>query len=279
MQVNISGNTYNVIKKGKGVPCVVIGIATLFERTISKDLYDIFEFIFSDLYWDKKNNLADIKNISMDKIVEDIREMISQLKIKKPLLLAHSAYGIVALEFAKKHQNLLSGIVMIGTPVNSNRKVVEQNEKIFMQEADTLRKNIDKQRRKRVQAENLDYKSLNERFIREYCYMSSARYWHYPEYDCSHLWQGIELTSLFDKFFVEILPRVDVTKNLGKITIPIFHAVGMSDYDCCPWLWKNVENLPEKMVNSYFYKSGHWPHFEEEIEFNKRFICWIKSQI
>ncbi len=60
-----------------------------------------------------------------------------------------------------------------------------------------------------------------------------------------------------EMLFVEILPSIDVRKDLGDIQTPIFLAAGSSDYECCPWLWQTLLNFPPynnsmilgKMVN------------------------------
>jgi len=98
--------------------------------------------------------------------------------------------------------------------------------------------------------------SSSEKFIREYVYTQAPRYWYQADYDCSHLWEGIELAPLMDSFFAEILPSVDVMDDLEKIKVLILHAIGMSDYDCCPWMWGKIENLPSNMTNAFFHKSG-----------------------
>lgn len=51
----------------------------------------------------------------------------------------------------------------------------------------------------------------------------------------------------------------------------------MSDYDCCPWVWQEVANLPKNFTISVFNKSGHWPHYEEADLFDERVKQWIEA--
>jgi pimeloyl-ACP methyl ester carboxylesterase len=68
-----------------------------------------------------------------------------------------------------------------------------------------------------------------------------------------------------------------VKKGIEKVSCPIFLAVGMSDYDCCPWDWEKLTPLPPKMTIRLFEKSGHYPHCEEEERFDEEIEKWAKS--
>jgi proline iminopeptidase len=196
------------------------------------------------------------------------------LKLDRYLIVGHSAYGIVALEFIKRYPQLASAILMIGTPLNSNAEVAAQNNEIFKKLADTNRKVIDAKRREEVTKENLSFLSPGDRFLREYIYRDAPRYWHIPDYDCSSLWKGIVPDKLLERFFAEILPAVDVRKDLETIQVPIFLAAGLSDFDCCPWVWNDLPSLPPHMTISFFKQSGHWPQLEEPELFDKKVIEW-----
>lgn len=276
MKITLNDATYPVTLKGTGQPCLVIGIASLMERSLSEDFFNAFKCFFTDLYWVKEYGVRDPQNIKMDDIIDDIKKVIETLGLEKPILMAHSAYGIVALELAKKYPDLCGGLIIIGTPVNSNPQVAAQNNAIFEEEADERRKKIAKERRLQLEAEDLSGLSPSNRFKREYIFGAAPRYWHQPDYDCSALWEGLELDPLLDHFFAKILPHIDVTQGLENITIPVFHAVGLSDYDCCPWLWNNLPALPPHMINLYFEESGHWPHMEEAEKFNQEVVKFFK---
>jgi len=93
----------------------------------------------------------------------------------------------------------------------------------------------------------------------------------------AELWRGINLDRLLVRLFSDILPGTNVLNGLENINEPIFLAAGVSDYDCCPWLWKEVKNLPENFTISIFNKSGHWPHYEEPELFDARVKQWIET--
>lgn len=277
IDIKIKGKSYPVTKSGFGIPCLFIGLGTLLFRTLSQDFTNSFEIYSSDMYWVENNSLNDPELVTMDTIIDDIKILGEVLKLSKYIMLAHSAYGIIALEFAKKYPNVVSGIIMIGTPVNSNLEVAKKHDSIFQKLADNERKLIDAERRNQAEKQDLTKLTLPQRWVHEYVYRDAARYWHIPDFDCKELWEGIVLDNLLTKLFANILPTVDVLEGLEKINEPIFLAAGLSDYDCCPWLWREVANLPKNITISFFEKSGHWPHYEEPEIFDACLKEWISK--
>jgi proline iminopeptidase len=166
---------------------------------------------------------------------------------------------------------------MIGTPVNSNAEVAAQNESVFQAKASERRKMIDAKAREDFAKIDLAALSWGERFVQEYVHKCSARYWHVPDFDCSFLWKGLVPDRIFDKFFGEILPSVDVRVGLEDVQTPIFLAAGMSDYDCWPLAWQDLPNLPANMHIAIFDESGHWPQFEEPDFFDELVGGWAEK--
>lgn len=279
LTINMRGQSYPVLKKGRGIPCLAIGTGILTQRSLSSTFHQHFEVYASDLYFAKDHAFADSSHVTMDVLVEDIKAWGEALGLDHYVIFGHSAFGILGLEFVKKYPDLVSALLITGTPVNSNPLVGAQNNAIFENQAEDRRKQIDKTRRAQVAKEDLNRLAPSERFLREYVYRDAARYWHIPDYDCSHLWEGIILDQLIERLFAEIFPSVDVTQNLEFIQTPIFLAAGVSDYDCCPWLWRDLPNLPKNMIIKTFTHSGHWPQYEEPLLFDTRVIEWMKTII
>ena len=273
--VDINGKSYPVIKAGTGVPCLFICLGTPSLRTVSKEFAQTFEIYSSDVYWIENQRLPNPETVTIDTIIDDIKALGDALGLKKYIIFAHSAYGIIALEFAKKYPGVAAGIIMIGTPLNSNLDVLEKNNKMFEQLADPKRKAIDAERRAEIAKEDLTKLTAADRWVREYIYRDAPRYWHIPDFDCTELWKGIALDKLLVRLFTDILPHVDVLKNLETVEEPVFLAAGVSDFDCCPWVWKDVSNLPKNFTLKLFQQSGHWPHYEESQVFDASVKKWL----
>ncbi len=274
LNVTIRGNDYLVQRAGSGIPCLLICLGTPSFRTLSKQFTEGFEVYSTDTYWLANAPSINPDELTMESIIDDIKSLGDKLNIKDYILFAHSAYGIIALEFAKKYPKVARGIIMIGTPVNSNPDILAKNQLIFEELADPERKVIDTERRNQFAQMDLSQLTDNERWLCEYVYRDAPRYWHIPDFDCSKLWKGISLSALFVKLFNKILPETNVLTNLEKIKTPIFLASGVSDYDCCPWEWQQVKNLPQNFTYHLFKQSGHWPHYEEPELFNEKIKEW-----
>ncbi len=277
LSVHLRGKEYPVTVSGTGIPILSIGLGQLGQRTLSERFKKTFKVYASNIYWDARYALDNPEKLTLDLIVDDIAELGHQLQLPRYFIFAHSAYGIVALEFAKKYPDLVQGIIMSGTPPNSNAEVAAINNDYFEQHAEPHRKIIDEQRRTEYAQQDATHLNTSERFLRHYIWRDAARYWHNPNFDCSPVWEGIIIDDVIDHFFSGILPKIDVRHNLEKVSCPIFLAAGASDYDCCPFLWKKVSNLPKKMVISDFMHSGHWPHYEEQQLFDERVEEWIRN--
>jgi len=277
LSVTIRGKKYPVKKSGQGIPCLFICLGTPSFRTISKNFSKHFTIYSSDVYWINENCLENPESVTIDTIIDDIKLLADALNLKKYILFGHSAYGIIALEFAKKYPDAAAGILMIGTPINSNANVAEINNKIFENTADQNRKEIDKERREHFKKEDLIGLSQEESWIKAYIYRDAPRYWHIPTFDCSKLWEGIHVDKLLTHLFEKVLPKINVLEGLNKIKIPVFLAAGISDFDCCPWMWKDIPHLPQNFIISIFDKSGHWPHYEQVDLFDQRVIEWTST--
>ncbi|HLB94138.1 MAG TPA: hypothetical protein VJJ81_02730 [Candidatus Babeliales bacterium] len=168
---------------------------------------------------------------------------------------------------------------MVGTPPNANAQVAARNKAYFATHAEPERKRIYTQRAAEIAKEDLSKLNYAERFLRQYIYGSAPIYWHIPDFDCSELWHDIIVDEILNHLFNTIFPQTDVMQNLTKVTCPIVLAAGKSDYDCCPWTWQEIPNLPPKMVISEFTKSGHYPQYEEQALFDQRLITWAKQNL
>ncbi|MFX0006791.1 MAG: alpha/beta fold hydrolase [Promethearchaeota archaeon] len=103
-------------------------------------------------------------------------------------------------------------------------------------------------------------------------------YWYNPTYDCSWIWEGIELNmDLFNYFYSNIVRGRNITNNILNNTIPIFLAMGRYDYSAPYILWEDLINEIPNLTYYLFEKSGHYPMLEEQMLFDRRLINWIKK--
>ena len=277
VSVAIRGKKYPVAIAGTGIPCLSIGQGTLGQRTLSQRFKKMFKVYSTDLYFDARYGLKDFSILTMDQIIDDIAELAKELNLSKFVIFGFSAYGIVALEFAKKYPDLLAGIILSGTPPNSNPEVGALVDAYFEKHAEPERKKLYAERSLSVVQKDLDTLNSSQRFILWYVYQYGPRNFYIADFDCSAVYDDIYKDKSLDYLFSTILPATDVMKNLEQINCPVFLAAGMSDYNSYPFLWTKVKNLPKHMAISFFEKSGHWPHYEESALFDERIEVWVKE--
>lgn len=275
--VGIRGRNYQVIISGKGVPCLTIGNGLLVQRTISSKFQESFKVYASDLYWGYNQRFENSTSLTFEQILQDVIELNDKLGLEKPIIFGFSAFGIVALELVKRYPDLARAVIMVGTPLNSNQNIAKKNQKIFEESASEYRRKLYLYRKNIISQKKLSNFSFQERFKHEYIFRDAPKYWHNPEYDCSKLWEGIELDQVIEHFFANIIPFIDVTDGIEKINIPVYLAAGLSDFDCCPaQAWGAAKKLPPNFVLETYANSGHYPQLEEYELFDRRIIEWLE---
>jgi len=284
-QVEVRGKNYKVDIFGKGkIPCLLVGMGTLMMRTLPQAFLRDYTVYSSDLYWFDSSALPQnsIDSMTMADMKADLHAIADQLGLENYVVIAHSAFGLLGLEFAASYPQNVKGLVMIGTPAGSNQQVAVRNNRYFEENASPERKRIDRDNRAQFTPSYIESLPADSVFAETYVHRDAARYWADPKMNCSDLWQGLEMNQLLINHFFGtpsggILPSYNPENDLNKVLCPIYLASGIYDYDCCPFLgWKDYDLPPAfKMVE--FKKSGHWPQYEEPEEFMESVKGWIST--
>jgi proline iminopeptidase len=277
--IMIDGTKYNVCIQGSGsVNVLCVGGATLCTRTLSEKFKQITRFYACDLYWPAKFKINNSTTLTIDKIVDDIFSVLDQIEVSEVILFGHSAYGILALEAAKRRDTRIKAVIMVGTPTESNQEIAKTNNKYFEEHATLKRQENDRLRKEyyaRIRKSTDSEVSLN-------AYESfSARYWF--DYNITRefleeLWQDVEIDDgLCNHFFNFLLPSHITSTDIEKIDIPVILLAGQYDYDCVPLeLWKNYPQ-PANFTVIDCENTGHWPMIENPEAFDSAIGVFIKK--
>jgi pimeloyl-ACP methyl ester carboxylesterase len=276
--IYLDDKAYPIYLDGDGKnQCLCIGIGSLMQKTLSDNFKNIFTVYSSDLYWINKNRLIESYKLTMEKIIDDILSVIKQLSLNKPVLLAHSAYGIVALEAAKKLNANLGGIIMVASAPAWNDDTVSFARKYFDEHASNERKLNDKKRKEKF----IQIKKPEESDISVNAYEAdSARYWGNYEIDrefLEYLWQGIEADdAIMNHFFSVVLPKNKLEESINHINVPVFLAAGQLDFDSAPLsLWEHASK-PKNFTMIDCGEVGHWPNLESPAFFDRELGKWVE---
>lgn len=274
--VIIDGTKYPVIIEGSGeIPCVCIGLGTLMQRSLSMQFKHLFTVYSFDLYFSENKINSDLTYFTMEKIVHDYLKAIQQLHLVKPVVLAHSCFGIVSIELAKNKNVDLSGLILVASAPQWNSESINATNSYFFKHAEKERIQNDIERKQYYQS----IKSPEDSELSIEKYLSdTARYWgdwNTPEGRIRALWKDIRLNeTVITLFYEKILPSHNLSKDLDKVDIPIILLAGEQDYDSIPLVQWETYPKPLNFTIINCGKVGHWPNLENSHLFDQSVKEW-----
>lgn len=272
--VSVEGAELHYVMEGKGTPCIVLGHSESCRRIFSKELRDHFKFVFTDLRHDARSNSSlESSKITLDTFLDDIDKVRRTLGLDKTAVLGHSIHSLLALEYARKYPQNTSHVIMTGfTPYRLAAGVPGE---FWESDASDERKMIFKQNLEKLKEVDLNKMSSKERMVKTYMTIT-PKICYDPTYDLSWIYELVDSNG-GPSLFV-IFKNYDIAKRPGRITIPVFLAIGRYDYLCPYFTWDDRKDVLPNLSYNLFEKSGHFPMVEEQELFDKKLIGWIKSQ-
>jgi proline iminopeptidase len=273
--IAINGTKLNYRVEGRGKPCLVIGSSIYYPRTFSKELRNHFQFYFVDMRWFAKSySPIKLEEFTLQNIVDDIDTIISELKLKKVIIMGHSIHGTIAFEYARKHPDKVSHIIMIGSPNYQSNQEQENAINKLWESASVERKEMQNRNWKTLAGmKNL---SPAQSAIETYCLMS-PEYWFDPTYDAHWLWADMTLnTDILDHLYKSIFSNYYMFKDGRNVPVPTLVALGRFDYVDPATLWDEDYGI-DGLTIKVFEKSGHTPQLEESELFDKVLVEWTNS--
>jgi len=139
--VTLYGNQSTVLLDGKGdIPCLIMGIGSLLQKTLSEKIKDKLKIYSTDIYWVNKLIDVDSKKINIDTICRDVIDIAKQLNLTDYYLMGHSVFGGLAIEVAKYQPPSLRGVIGIGATPGWDAKIINFKDQYFEKYASKERK-------------------------------------------------------------------------------------------------------------------------------------------
>jgi proline iminopeptidase len=177
----------------------------------------------------------------------------------------HRSAGIIALEYALRHAERISRLILSGTT-----SAFDYREEIA---ANARRKGATEEQLRVLGAEAPD-----EAAWRRQLRVVEPLYWHDFDADLhSRVFTEMVLSIDAHEAGVELLERWDVTARLGEIHAPTLILVGSDDFITPP---SRAEIMHEGSPNSELVvleRSGHWPYLEEPEAYLGAVRIWLGS--
>ena len=101
--LTVDGAPHPYLTEGTGIPCVVVGLATLYPPLFSERLKQRIRFVYVDFKKSWNAESADrLEGVTLDSLVEEVDQVRRGLGLDKVCLVGHSAPGLVAVEVLVK---------------------------------------------------------------------------------------------------------------------------------------------------------------------------------
>jgi proline iminopeptidase len=273
----IGGRPHPYLIEGAGTTCIVTGLAPSYPPLFSSTLKQHVRFVYVDFKnsWNAESPQG-FEATTMESLVEEIDQVRAALQIEKVCVVGHSAPGYVALEYALRHPERTSHLILISVEPYFNKAFMKARADFWEADASADRKAALARNIERVPDDLLRRLSPRDAFAMRYV-RNGPRYFYDPPYDFYWAWAGKHFSAeLLPHYFNKILAEYDPRPRLAGNTVPTFLALGRYDYDVPYHEWDGARKSPH-LTSHLFERSGHFPMIEEGALFDERLIDWLRS--
>ena len=216
--------------EGHGIPMLVVGSTMEHPRMFSANLRRHVQMIFLD-HRGFTTLPAGVDPMSVDlaTIIDDIEHMRRALGLTRFAIAGHSAHSYMALEYAKRHPEHVSHVVMICIAPSAGPQTIERARRHWEEFASPERKAQLAENYRRMPDDRLALLPANERVVEAGKRFAPVRYFDY-RFDPTELLVDIETNAVIDHVWGQVFPTLDITENLREFDRPVFLALGRYDF-------------------------------------------------
>jgi proline iminopeptidase len=275
MTLDCDGFLLDIKIVGEGQDVVIIGSSDYYAKTFSTDLYTKLRLIFVD-HRGFGASTRDFTNndFELDKIVSDLEFVRRSLKLEKFVLVGHSGHGYMVLAYAQKYPDHVSKLVLMNLSPYGGPKNFEAANKYFQESVCPERKLLLSQNLVTLEAKVAAYPA--RAFIARML-VFGPMIWFKPDYDATWLWENVKIVpEMIDYVWGKIFAEIDIKNYVSHLSMPVLLVLGRYDYWNPPYLWESYRILFKDLTIRIFEQSGHSPQLEEQSEFNRELVNFIK---
>ena len=274
-ELDIPDAIFNYSATGKGIPCIALtGGENLDKKLYPKEFLEHFNLIGANPDYISEEV---INNLTFDDILDDIERARKYLKVDKIVIMGHSMYSPLPLDYALKYPDNVLFTISTGSAPFFNQKYSEALDEYWETFASPQRKEIYKSRMDSLMA--TDFKTLEpgEQLIKQYV-AAAPKYFYNPRFDCTAVWDNVSVNmNFFNHYFGKLIANRDNSEAYKSLQVPALIISGKYDFTCPHILWDGiVEEIPNaKYV--LFENTGHNPMLEIPDEFTQTVLDWVES--
>ena len=276
--VTSDGIELYIERSGKGVPCIYLHggpgyWSKSFQSIAGNDLEEDLGMVYLDQRGCGRSAHDPNRNYSLTRLVDDIEEVREQLEITEWYLLGHSFGGILAVNYAYRYPEKVTGIILSNVTldmVDSFSHQIKKGQEMLNHEPSVLP--LDD-----LPAFMNVFNSVLAQLI------SKDIYYHlqYSNPNSSKHLSNIDKDMHSDPSFQQyIFSSQDYFQDFSKLTASIKHPVlilaGKHDHAIGPDHYKKF-NFSNKQV--CVLDSGHHPYVENPLGFKNSIIKFIREEL
>ncbi len=277
------GKNLKVNTRGNGtIPLLVMGPATLFFNNpilIPESMGDLFTIYFVDLFSGQKCPTIDYNKLELNQFIDIMKNLQDQLALDKVALFAHSALGVLGIEYAKAHAERVNLLLLIGSsPLwTADKKTLSHH--FFIDNASLARQTMhDYEQERHNKLSTSQPFDKQEKFTQHY----SSRQFHFFKNPSlvaiDKLWQGMTLDMELTEHYFSLLNNYQAQKESFP-QAPTFIALGIQDYSAPFLFWTDKTEIVKLPTVDYyvFPNSAHYPMVEDKDSFSEELISFMKK--
>lgn len=264
------------VTQGRGYPCLVVGSAVYYPRTFSENLCQHLQMTHIDTRaFAETSRKVKKSEIDLEKVLKDIEKIRCSLNIQRPIVVGHSGNAYIALEYAKKYSKNVSRLVMLNTGPNFSSESHHDAEAYWQEKASVARK-------QKLQSNEQNSRKIKpgamtaEEFI-DFYLMNTPKAWFDYNFNARPLWDNVTINMpVFEYLWGDVFSRIDISKDIDKITMPVFLGLGDHDFLVAPYSsWQPWLKIFKNIHVKVFSNCGHTPQLECPDQFDEELIKWI----
>jgi proline iminopeptidase len=197
--------------------------------------------------------------------------------LDKVCVVGHSATGFVAVEYALRHPERVSHVILVSVEPYFTRDFQKAHDAFWEADASADRKAVKQRLDERLPNATLLSLSPSDSFAMRYV-RNGPKYFYDASYDFAWLWVGRHFSAeMVNRYINTIAADWDPRPRLARNTVPMFLALGRYDYNVPYLTWDSLRKTTPHLTSHVFERSGHFPMLEESVLFDDRLIHWLEA--
>lgn len=277
--ITVDGYQLGYSIEGEGrTKMMVIGSVPYYQRTFPLALRQKMQIAFLDhrgfVTAPADQTEADV---TLEKTLGDIELLRQALGWNSAIIFGHSGHGFMAIEYAKRHPEHVSGVVLMNVGPSYGPADSALTERDWAELVAPTRKALWQKDMEQLGAKI--EAAPQDRFLL-FMLAMAARSWYVPDFDAAPLWQDVPINlPAIDRMWGVDFAEIDITDGLTHFDRPVLLGLGNWDY-LVPRLqsWERVRSQFQELTVRVFSNSGHTPMLEEPELFQQVLLDWIAQK-